>query len=406
MATHYFGSHRGGIETVAEKLFIELAALEQEVVWIASDATAPPEPVERSRGLGIPAFNLVEKKLGVPFPVPTLRGVQRIHNEIRNTDLVIFHDCLYLISILTFLFAWIYAVPVIIVQHVGAGAYTHSMLSGLMRLGNAFVTRPMLKHADQVVFISETTKAHFKRVCFRKTPAVIFNGVDTSVFRQLRFGDRKADLRRAFALPPERPVILFVGRFVEWKGLPVLKHMVEMEQDYSWAFAGWGPIDPAQWNASNVYVFSKLYGELLAELYRASDVFVLPSLREGFPVVIQEALATGLPVVCGSETVTADPALKQFVYGVELIPENNRASAVAFNAMLRDVIRWETATVRLSEERRRFASSRYCWQQAAESYMGLASSLVPESKRWRSEIPQKKLAASYRNSQIEDHVAP
>lgn len=406
MATHYFGSHRGGIETVGEKLFLELAALEQEVVWIASDATAPPEPVEKSCGLSIPTFNQVEKKLGVPFPVPTFRGVQRIHHEIQKADLVILHDCLYLINILSFLFAWIYAVPVIIVQHVGAGAYTHGMLRRLMQLGNAFVTQPMLKRADQVVFISETTKAHFKGVRFRKTPALIFNGIDTSVFRPLRFRENKADLRRTLGLPLERPVILFVGRFVEWKGLPVLKHMVEMEQGYSWAFAGWGPIDPAQWNAPNVYVFSKLYGELLADLYRASDVFVLPSLREGFPVVIQEALATGLPVVCGSETATADLAMKQFVCGVELIPDDSRTSAVVFNLMLRDVIRWEAATSRFAEERRRFASSRYCWRKAAESYMALASSLVPEPKRWRSEIPRNKPAASYRNSRVEDHVAP
>ena len=53
-------------------------------------------------------------------------------------------------------------------------------------------------------------------------------------------------------------------------------------------------------------VFSDLAGPGLAELYRASDVFVLPSQGEGFPLVVQEALACGLPVVCGDESTGAD----------------------------------------------------------------------------------------------------
>ena len=406
MTTHYFGSHRGGIETVAERLFFEFAGLEQDIVWIASDATPPPDAVGTGRSVGIPVFNFVERKLGVPFPVPTLGGLKELQKEVQGADLVVLHDCLYLINIFAFLLACFYAVPVIIVQHVGAGAYTHGLLSTLMKLGNAMVTRPMLKRAEQVLFISETTKAYFDEVPFRNTPAVVFNGVDASVFRQLKAKESKADLRRALGLSPERPVILFVGRFVEWKGLPVLRHMVELEQGYSWVFAGWGPINPAKWDAPNVHVFSELHGSALAELYRASDVLVLPSLREGFPVVIQEALASGLPVVCGSETATADSALKSFVLGVTLIAGDDQASALACNAAIHDVIHLGATGTKSAVERRNFVLSRYSWRRAAERYLELASCLVPESRQWRPQISHNKpITIRYRNSRIEDQVA-
>src|SRR5262249_7277005 len=105
MATHFFGSHRGGIETVAERLFLELAALEHDVVWIASDATTVPEPIGTGYGVGIPVLNFVENRLGVPFPIPTFAGLRQLRNEIRKVDLLILHDCLYLINIFAFLYA-------------------------------------------------------------------------------------------------------------------------------------------------------------------------------------------------------------------------------------------------------------------------------------------------------------
>jgi hypothetical protein len=39
MVTHYFESHRSGIELIAGRLIRELVRLEQEVVWVASNVT-------------------------------------------------------------------------------------------------------------------------------------------------------------------------------------------------------------------------------------------------------------------------------------------------------------------------------------------------------------------------------
>src|SRR5208337_254171 len=297
MASHYFASHTGGVEAVAEALFRGLTAREQEVVWLAGDATPPPNPIGRSRAVSLRIFNFVEERTGLPFPIPTPGALRKISREVSNTDVLILHDCLYLSNILAFLLAQFRRVPTIIIQHIGFVPYSSRVLSAVMRFSNAIVTRPMLSRATQVVFISETTRNFFGQVRFRSSPQIVFNGVDTGLYRTLGAAETKAGLRREYDLPESGPVILFVGRFVEKKGISAMKRMAELRPDWTWAFAGWGPLDPSSWNAANVRVFSELRGPSMAALYRACDLFVLPSTGEGFPLVVQEALASGLPVV-------------------------------------------------------------------------------------------------------------
>jgi glycosyltransferase involved in cell wall biosynthesis len=388
MATHYFASHQGGIEIVAGHLFEEFAALQQNVTWIAADATPPPAATGTVRAVALPAFNLVEQRTGLPFPIPSPGALRRVRREVLASDVVIIHDCLYLTNIATYLFARLAGIPVLIIQHIGLVPYSNRVLSAMMRMANQLITQPLLRRAQQVAFISETTKRYFGRVPFRVPPAVVFNGVDTNTFRPLEPTETLAALRAQLALPDDRPVVLFVGRFVEKKGLAILERMAARAPHLTWAFAGWGPLNPNCWHAPNVHVFTDLHGASLAKLYRASDLFVLPSTGEGFPLVIQEALACGLPVVCGDETAAADAALAPLLRGVALAPGDDDASALACLKVIDHLLaKQSNPGSRYSEERidrRRFALSRYSWRRAAERYLAMASSILPSN----SALPQ------------------
>ena len=315
MATHYFASHRGGIEIVGGELFLALSARGEEVIWMAGDCTAVPEPVGASHAVPLRVLNFVERKIGLPFPIPTLSSLRRIRAAVREADVVLLHDCLYLTNIAAFLFAKFRAKPTIIVQHIGFVPYKSRFLNVLMKTANCLLTQPMLARSEQVVFMSETTRKCFSGVPFRRAPQIIFNGVDSNLFRPVEGEYDLSKLRRKFDLPDHRPLVLFVGRFVEKKGMPIMKLLVQQRPTCTWVFAGWGPLDPSTWESENVKVFSNLSGVSLSELYRACDLFVLPSIGEGFPLVLQEALACGLPVICGSETLAADSALKEFAEG-------------------------------------------------------------------------------------------
>ena len=118
----------------------------------------------------------------------------------------------------------------------------------------------------------------------------------------------------------------------------------------------------------------------MAPLYRACDLFVLPSVGEGFPLVLQEAVASGLPVVCGEETVNADPAVKAFARGVPVYAGDDDRTAREFLSAVDELVN-SGGQEDKSAERRDFAVSRYSWQNAVERYMEIASRLAPQAAR-------------------------
>lgn len=379
IGTAYFESHRGGIEIVAGMLARELRRLGAEVTWFATDASPPPTP---ELGCGparpIPAWNFTERRLGVPLPLPGPGGIASIWREVRAADTVLLHDSLYPTNVIAMLAARWHRKPVVLTQHIAAVPYRSPLLRGVMAAANALIARPMLRAADQVVFISEAVALAFARVRFKAQPRCIFNGVDTDVFRLPLAGFDRARARAALGLPAEARTALFVGRFVEKKGLHLIERLARLRPDLTLALAGWGPIDPGAWRLPNVHVLSGLQGPSLVPLYQSSDVLVLPSIGEGLPLVLQEALACGLPVICGQETAAADPSARTLIDGVKIEGVEPGAAAAA---LARRIDRLLAATAAphgpaAAAARHAYVLSRYSWTEAAKAYLSIMKRLA------------------------------
>jgi glycosyltransferase involved in cell wall biosynthesis len=169
-----------------------------------------------------------------------------------------------------------------------------------------------------------------------------------------------------------------VGRFVEKKGLHLIERLARRRTDLTFILAGWGPIDPGAWRLPNVHVRSGLQGPSLVPLYQSSDVFILPSIGEGLPLVLQEALACGLPVICGQETAAADPGAGAFIDGVEIENVDPDAAVAALTARI-DHALTETAGPlgpATADARRAYVRSRYSWADAAKAYLLIMTRLL------------------------------
>ena len=309
--THFFEGHGGGIERVAGHLCRHLALQDHTVTWAASAGDAPPVSHEVAIA-PLPCINPTEALTGLPMPIPGPRGMARLWSATRNADVVVIHDALYCTSILAMAFAKMQRKRVILVQHVAEIAFASAVMRRVMALANRLVARPMLRSADQVVFISDTVRQHFAACRMKRPPLLQFNGVDTGIFHP---GEAQ---RAAFDLPASGLLVAFVGRFVEKKGLSILQAVALRCPHVHFALAGAGPIDPRKWDLPNVHLLGPLPPERIAALFRSADCLLLPSVGEGYPLVIQEALAVGLNVICGEESARADPSASHWLQGVEV----------------------------------------------------------------------------------------
>ena len=123
----------------------------------------------------------------------------------------------------------------------------------------------------------------------KREARLLFDGVER------RLSMRGPRRRTSFGFPEEAKVAVFVGRFVQKKGLGVLKAL-DGCAGCDLRDGGFRPYRTAGWNLPNVRLLGILKPAEIGELFRAADMMLLPSVGEGYPLVIQEAMACGLPV--------------------------------------------------------------------------------------------------------------
>ena len=108
--------------------------------------------------------------------------------------------------------------------------------------------------------------------------------------------------RIELGIPENAKVLLSVGELNENKNHECVIRAIE-GMDVYYIIAGKGGLhDQLLEVAEEVGVSDRVkllgYRKDVAELYKASDVFVFPSFREGLSASLMEAMASGLPVVC------------------------------------------------------------------------------------------------------------
>ncbi len=324
-----------------------------------------------------PALAPLREALGemarvIPLPVDRLSALPGVASQVRR--LAGEHDVAQLISNhpasrLGIMMGYILGeagAPLLVVEQratpmsdVKTPAALAPFLPGLFRRSR--------RGAARVVAVSEENRKTLETIY--GLPAsnieVVYNGVDLARFE----GPVAGDLRAELGLRSEQPVVLCVARLLSNKGhrdlVAAAPEILRRHPDVHFVFAG----DGDQRTALEGQIVSLgLMGRFsllgfradVAALMRASDLFVLPSLAEGFALSLIEALAAGLPVVA-TQVGSAPEVIEDGVNGYLVPPEDAPALA---RAVVRALGRDNAARAEMAQAARATAARYSVWAMA------------------------------------------
>jgi glycosyltransferase involved in cell wall biosynthesis len=142
--------------------------------------------------------------------------------------------------------------------------------------------------------------------------------VDNAFFAEhaRRASEHRAALRAEIGITSELPVILFTGKLTRRKRpLDLARAFVDLPYPAELVFAGEGPerreLERLARGRDDVHLLGFQNQTRLPALYELADVFVLPSAYEPWGLVVNEAMACGLPVIASDDVGCAPDLVRQ-----------------------------------------------------------------------------------------------
>jgi len=163
-----------------------------------------------------------------------------------------------------------------------------------------------MQKADRVVAVSEFTK---KRI-------IKYYGISpdkiTVVHNAITFNEKDLKPKKIFFRKNKTPKVLFLGRLTGQKGpeyfLAAAHKILQSKKNVEFIFAGDGDMkNKLKRRATKLGINKKikftgfLKGSQVDKMYRASDIYVMPSVCEPFGIAPLEAMKNGTPCVVSKD---------------------------------------------------------------------------------------------------------
>jgi glycosyltransferase involved in cell wall biosynthesis len=153
--------------------------------------------------------------------------------------------------------------------------------------------RKSLEIADKIIAVSNYTKNSFIKVFGITNIAVIYNFIDTEIFRPIKIKSEESRFR-----------LIFVGNLIARKGADLLPQIMNaLGDNYVLYYTkGLRSKIPETFKIPNMIPLGKLSTEELVVEYNKSDALLFPTRLEGFGYAVGEAMACNIPVLASNNS--------------------------------------------------------------------------------------------------------
>lgn len=205
------------------------------------------------------------------------------------------------------------------------------------------VKRYYISHARVCFASGSHAEAYFlhygadpKRICFHRFTSL----TEADILSSMPGEEEKTALRRSLGLA-DRKTVLTIGQFIPRKGFDILLQAWE-QADPAWQLVliGGGEQEGAyrqqiaDKGLSGVVIRGFMAKDEVFQYYRAADLFVLPTREDIWGLVINEAMACGLPVVSTDQCIAAAELVEEGRGGYVVPAEDAGALAEAMGEIL------------------------------------------------------------------------
>ncbi len=305
---------------------------------------------------------------------PTI--VSDIYHLIKKKNIKIVRTHQYHANLYGRLAAFFARVPCIV-------ASVHNVYTIDRKLHRRIINRFLARLTDRIVAVSETVKKDILKYdgLHENKVIVIHNGIDTARFSDI---DGKA-IRSEFNIPCDVPVIGTIGRLTLQKGI---KYLIKATSVIKKRFpritlfiVGDGPIREelqhyAKTFGLNRHAIFTGFRRDVSSLLAAMDIFVLPSLWEGLPNALLEAMASGKPII-----TTDIPPIREVInsenVGILIPPKDSTALALSIESLLVN----KTFAVSLGNNAKNRAYSNFNIETTVKKYTELFKEIL-RNKIW------------------------
>ena len=373
--TPYFLPHTGGVERYVYNLSKSLINEGHTVEVITSNV---PEGRTVDVVDGIPVRRL--KCIGEPLRNPLVPSIFLLLDELKKFDIIHVHNLYSSLALSIPLLKKFCKIPLVLTHH-GQLIYGEPMKDTCVKIYEKSIEKIILKSVDNAVVLSESDAQYISLSGLKMDRVEILpNAINPADFTAYINVDTTEFIEKYDLEGRKR--ILFVGEVTNRKGIPTLIKSIPLlikkvlKEEAVFVIVGSGEnLSDARALARDLDVESHVVftGRLpfveLMQAYRSADLFVLPSLSEGLPTSILEAMYFGLPVVS-----TDIPGVRDHFsdFAILVPPKNEFALSNAIISVLED----EHFASMLSRSGRELVLNKYTWGKVAGCYELLYSKVM------------------------------